>query len=298
MNVLDLFSGVGLFSLGLKRAGFQTIAFVEISPWCRKILRRHWPNARIYNDVQFVTQARLAADGIRPDIVCGGFPCQDISVAGYGEGLAGARSGLWWDFARIIDGVTPPGSSSKTSRPFVLADWIACSGASLRSGMMLCGTVFPLPPLAPLTGGTASGLLPTPRAEGHDAMGKDASRSLIVAARNWPTPTARCHTGPSATETRLAGKCGPDLQTAVRTWATQTARDWRSGKVSQTTLDRNSRPLSEQAADQDGGSLNPEWVEWLMGCPIGWTDCMPSVTASSRKSQKRLEEQSQACLAL
>jgi hypothetical protein len=65
-------------------------------------------------------------------------------------------------------------------------------------------------------------------------------------------------------------------------WPTPTARDWRSGKASEATMERNARPLSEAV----GGQLNPEWVEWLMGFPPGWTDCGPSETPLSRRSRK------------
>lgn len=108
MNVLDLFSGIGGFSLGLERAGMRTVAFCEIEPFCRKVLARHWPNVKQYTDVRTLTADQLMADGIpRIDVICGGFPCQDISVAGKGAGLAGERSGLWREYARIIGEVRP-----------------------------------------------------------------------------------------------------------------------------------------------------------------------------------------------
>lgn len=86
----------------------RTVAFCEIDPDARRILGRHWPSVPCYYDVRELTAVRLAADGIgRVDVVCGGFPCQDISVAGKGAGLAGERSGLWIEFARIIGNVRP-----------------------------------------------------------------------------------------------------------------------------------------------------------------------------------------------
>lgn len=102
MNVLDLFSGIGGFSLGLERAGMRTVAFCEREPFCRKVLAKHWPTVPCYDDIQTLTAARLAADGIAVDAVCGGFPCQDISLAGEGAGLDGERSGLWSDYARLL----------------------------------------------------------------------------------------------------------------------------------------------------------------------------------------------------
>jgi DNA (cytosine-5)-methyltransferase 1 len=108
VNVLDLFSGIGGFSLGLERAGMRTVAFCEIEPFARRVLAKHWPDVPCYDDVRSLTAERLAADGIAPvDVICGGFPCQDISLAGKGAGLAGERSGLWREYARIIGEFRP-----------------------------------------------------------------------------------------------------------------------------------------------------------------------------------------------
>jgi DNA (cytosine-5)-methyltransferase 1 len=108
VNVLDLFSGIGGFSLGLERAGLRTVAFCEIEPYCRAVLRKHWPGVPVYDDVRALTAERLSADGIGPiDVICGGFPCQDISIAGKGAGLEGRRSGLWGEFRRLIEEVRP-----------------------------------------------------------------------------------------------------------------------------------------------------------------------------------------------
>lgn len=107
MNVLDLFSGIGGLALGLECAGMRTAAFCEREPYCRAVLRRHWPNVTCYDDVQTLDARRLAADGISVDAIAGGFPCQDISYAGYGAGLEGDRSGLWYQFARLIGELGP-----------------------------------------------------------------------------------------------------------------------------------------------------------------------------------------------
>lgn len=106
-EVLDLFSGIGGFSLGLERAGFETIAFCEIEEYPRKVLAKHWSNVPIYEDVRNVTKERLDADGIRPDVICGGFPCQDLSVAGNQKGITAERSGLWSECARILGEFRP-----------------------------------------------------------------------------------------------------------------------------------------------------------------------------------------------
>jgi len=108
LKVLDLFSGIGGFSLGLERTGgFQTVAFCEIEEFPRRVLAKHWPEVPIYEDVRTLTADRLAADGIAVDVICGGFPCQDISLAGKGLGLAGERSGLWGQYDRLVGELRP-----------------------------------------------------------------------------------------------------------------------------------------------------------------------------------------------
>ena len=103
MNVLDLFSGIGGFSLGLERAGFLTVAFCEIEPYARAVLRKHWPKVPCYADVRELTAARLAADGVPPpEVLCGGFPCQDVSNLGKRAGIDGERSGLFSHIVRIV----------------------------------------------------------------------------------------------------------------------------------------------------------------------------------------------------
>jgi DNA (cytosine-5)-methyltransferase 1 len=101
LRVLDLFSGIGGFSLGLERTGgFETVAFCEIDPFCKKVLNKHWPSVPVYEDVRTL-------NGIAADVITGGFPCQDISLAGKGAGLAGERSGLWSHIARLIGEIRP-----------------------------------------------------------------------------------------------------------------------------------------------------------------------------------------------
>lgn len=105
LNVLDLFSGIGGFSLGLERTGgFRTVAFCEVDKYCQRVLRKHWPDVPIHDDVRLLNAASLVE---RIDVVCGGFPCQDISTAGKGAGLNGARSGLWFEMFRIIAETRP-----------------------------------------------------------------------------------------------------------------------------------------------------------------------------------------------
>jgi DNA (cytosine-5)-methyltransferase 1 len=109
LRVLDLFSGIGGFSLGLERTGgFETVAFCEIEAFPRKVLAKHWPEVPCYDDVRTLTAERLDADGIAVDVITGGFPCQDISVAGNQAGLGeGTRSGLWSEIIRLTCELRP-----------------------------------------------------------------------------------------------------------------------------------------------------------------------------------------------
>ena len=103
MQVLDLFSGIGGASLGLHWAGMQTIAFCEQNPFAAQILKRHWPGVPIYKDIQTLSATRMQNDGIpEPDLICGGFPCQDISLAGKAAGIQAPRSGLWSHMVRLV----------------------------------------------------------------------------------------------------------------------------------------------------------------------------------------------------
>jgi DNA (cytosine-5)-methyltransferase 1 len=97
-TVLDLFSGIGGFSLGLTRAGFRTTAFCEIEEYPRSILHKHWPDVPIFNDVKELH----ASDLPEPvDVICGGYPCQPFSVAGQRKGKDDDRL-LWPEIVRLI----------------------------------------------------------------------------------------------------------------------------------------------------------------------------------------------------
>lgn len=101
MKMGSLFSGIGGLELGLERAipGLQTVWQVEKEPFCRSVLERHWPNTKRYNDVR-----TIGAHNLEPvDVICAGFPCQSISIAGNMEGLENEeKSGLWWHVHRLV----------------------------------------------------------------------------------------------------------------------------------------------------------------------------------------------------
>ena len=102
---VSLFAGIGGFDLAMQRQGVRVVASVEIDKNCNKVLAEHFPNTKQFNDITEVKGSDLIEAGFTPDrgIITGGFPCQDLSVAGKRAGLAGARSGLFWEAARIVE---------------------------------------------------------------------------------------------------------------------------------------------------------------------------------------------------
>ena len=101
----SLFAGIGGFDLGFERAGMTCSWQVEIDPFCRKVLAKHWPHVRRHDDVRTFPPAPMEDWNV--DVVCGGFPCQDISNAGKKAGIEGEQSGLWVEFARIVRQLRP-----------------------------------------------------------------------------------------------------------------------------------------------------------------------------------------------
>ena len=178
-----------------------------------------------------------------------------------------------------------------------------------RSGMMRSGTAFPLRPLVPLTAATGSGLWPTPRANENDqgaanrqAMldagsswkGQRRGATLATMVKCWPTP--RAMDGAKGSRNLTPGCVAHvesgrgNLAEMVQMFPTPTARDYRTGDRPDSRRARmkqagdwHSPNLNDVAAP--GGQLNPTWVEWLMGLPLGWTDCGDLATRSSRKSR-------------
>ena len=108
LSHLDLFSGIGGFSLGLESAGVaKTVAFCDYEKWCQKVLKKHWPHVPIYGDVKELTHERLKADGIDTvDIITGGYPCQPFSVAGSQKGEQDPRH-VWPEMFRLVQELRP-----------------------------------------------------------------------------------------------------------------------------------------------------------------------------------------------
>lgn len=107
LTVGSAFAGIGGFDIAFERAGARILWSCEQDFKCRSVLRHHWPGVPRYHDVSTVTGAELRAHNLVPDVLVGGFPCQDVSVAGARAGLDGERSGLFFEFARIAEEARP-----------------------------------------------------------------------------------------------------------------------------------------------------------------------------------------------
>ncbi len=101
MTFGSLFTGIGGFDIGLERAGMKCLWQVENDAHCQRVLGRHWPDVKRYGDISGVSGVE------RVDVLCGGFPCQDISNAGKRAGIDGERSGLWSEYDRLIRELRP-----------------------------------------------------------------------------------------------------------------------------------------------------------------------------------------------
>lgn len=99
----SLFAGVGGFDIGLEAAGMQCKWQIEIDPFAVAVLEKNWPHVERWRDIKDFNPSKKVA----VDVICGGFPCQDISVAGNGDGLDGKRSGLWSEYFRIVSKLRP-----------------------------------------------------------------------------------------------------------------------------------------------------------------------------------------------
>lgn len=305
----SLFSGIGGLELGLERAlGARVIWQAERDEFCRSVLRINYPEAFQYEDVRDV-----GADSEVPDLICGGFPCQNISVAGKGEGLAGAQSGLWSEYARIVRELRPrfvvvENVSALLGRGFgvVLGDlaalgydaWWDCIPAAAvgaphrRDRLYLVAWRVSDP--------DGVGLRDEPRRGGGGGRQGPFRDSIGTWARKWASPQAHDAKGArGAMSTKKTGaRC---LATDVSSWPTPLARDCNGpgrsakaqGGASVSELVRG-RPLPMTCThgSECKPRLNPHFVLWLMGFPLSWmdgADAKPSRrlgTLSSHMSRK------------
>lgn len=258
----------------------RTVAFCEIDPFCKRVLNERWPTIQAYPGIESLNALlKRALKSSRAD----------------------SRVRIFHTLEKVPDLPAPVRDSFGTSfEPFawydhgsrcwrtwqrcLLEGWTRYSGAWPRSGMTRNGIAFQRAPLVPLTSGTASGsLLPTPEASNTKAI---AHRSAGRSPRNFlaPLPTPRPCSG-----LRSSGANRTEILRALERWPTPVARDYKGQGMSVARREAGRKPdnpCSAVVLTDGSGALNPPWVEWLMGFPLGWTDCAPSAMPSSRKSRK------------
>jgi DNA-cytosine methyltransferase len=272
MNHLDLFSGIGGFSLALEKVGFRTIAFCERDEYCRLLLQKHWKGVKIYNDIK-----KLEAKDIeeKVDILTGGFPCQPYSVAGKQKGTNDDRY-LWPEMFRVIKEVQPT---------FIIAENVR-GLINIQDGMVfetVCSDLesegfevqtFVIP---------AAGVGAPHKRDRVWIVGYSKHNGSLT--RLWRTPDAHCDRGASSAK-RMQMKVDKKMPISLNDQVAHPNIMWptpREFMYKDSKVDRGKSNLGEKV----GGSLNPTWVEWLMGYPGGYTDLKHWETLSSRKSQKK-----------
>jgi hypothetical protein len=309
MNELALFAGAGGGILGGKLLGWRTVCAVEIEPYAASVLvarqnDRILPPFPIWDDV--CTFDGHPWRGI-VDVVSGGFPCQDISAAGKGAGITGERSGLWREMERVVREVDHDLYSWKTPQCSLFEDSTLFSGAWPRWGTMRNGECSERIMPGHLTKETEYGywLIPTvmnatpsqdrrkKRTAYRQSIGrKDCPGSLseqVLTPKFYPTPTRRDYKGCNSTEhlTKTTGHANHmnQLPNFIKMFLTPKATDTGMGEDSESFVKRNgdrSMDCFQSLPSQVGGQLNPTWVEWLMGWPLGWTDLKPLETGKSQ----------------
>lgn len=257
LAVFDIFSGIGGFSLGLEKAGMQTVAFCEINPFCQKILKKHWTSVPVFSDVSALTAEDFATLP-KIDVIVGGFPCQDISCAGKQTGISGKRSGLWKEFRRLIDAIKPS---------YAIIENVA----NLRGN----GLVTVLQDLWEIGYNAEWHCIPA------SAFGAPHRRDRIWIIA-YPTcigkirlsigkkerlssPRDNCKNATNADCQRLQGH-GRFEEISTICKQEQIGLYYRTRGA----LQWGAEPKSIPRLKDD--RLNPDWVEWLMGFPSSWTE--------------------------
>lgn len=242
LRELALFAGAGGGILGGLLLGRRTVCAVELDAYCRSILLARQRDGILE---PFPIWDDVRTFGGRPwrgsvDVISGGFPCQDISAAGRGGGLMGRDLAFGWSWPASLAKYDRVSCSWRTRQCLLLGGLDEFSETWPRWGSMRDGELLPQPTSVLRTSESGYGLWPTPRTSGLD--GGSNSRRAAKARGRWPTPTVR----DSRTVAGAARKPGA----------------------------LGSEPLVIQV----GGTLNPMWVEWLMGWPSGWVNCEPLAT--------------------
>jgi len=300
MNELALFAGAGGGILGGHLLGWRTVAAVEIEDYPRRVLLQRQadgflPRFPIWDDI-------CTFDGKpwrgKVDVISGGFPCQDISID-----LMEKDQDYGAKWRELLARYNPLTHSWRTLQCSLFEDLELSLETFPRWGMTVGGELFQLQTLVQTINVNESGLWLTPSTVDIPTRSKESMEKRFAYREKigrhgvgagclseqvtwsgsgnpvgymrkeiFPTPNAwDGKRGPMSKELMESGKHQVTLVTHVKHFQTPVARMWKDNGKSPSELNRNSQTLATQA----GGSLNPNWVEWLMGWPIGFTDLKP-----------------------
>jgi len=303
MKLLDLFSGIGGFSLGLERAGMETIAFCEFDKHAQLVLKKHWPNVPIFDDVRTLDAKQFRGS---VDVVCGGIPCQPFSVAGKQKGKSDERH-LWPEMLRIIRECQPTWVIVENVSGFVNMALDDCWADLEAEGYEVQPFIIPacgveahhrrdrcwIVAYSESNGSKRnSGELSSQNEQQAPERQEERFCQSIDASGN--TMGHSKHNGPLAatvagifdkasdndtqgqnTTSEFEGASRPrDCDDVADTNEAQPQRGRLSGRV----RSEHVRTWGAVKETKQTGSLNPDWVESLMGYPIGWTDLSISAT--------------------
>lgn len=275
MKALSLFSGVGGLDLAAEAAGIKVAAMCEIEPFCRTILNMRWPTVPVIEDVTTIRGEDYAG---AVELVFGGFPCQDLSYAGEGEGLEGERSRLWFDMFRVVRGARPRWVLAENVRGAVtraldtVRENLESASYTVRA-LLVPASAFGAPHrrerifIVGARRDVADGVRDRLQGWGeheirYSARPESSDEQFTGCGRGdlWPTPTVNGNNN----RIGLSKSSGNGLATAVRMWPTPR----RQSSTGVSNHGEGAPDLQTVA----GGQLNPDWVEQLMGFPEGWTN--------------------------
>lgn len=290
MRHLSLFAGIGATDLAAERCGFQTVATSEIDAWLNDLLRVRFPGAGQFQDVADVRGTDHGLHNI--DLISGGFPCPDVSNAGTKTGLTGVRSGLWREFARIIREVEPryvlaenvavlkvrglPGVLNDLHHAGYSVTWDCIPAAALgaphlRDRIWIKGVRegrdFPSGAWVGHVSRPGSGVhragVPLWRMPRSGAVHLDSGQ-VIETVPQAPIKSCRQFPRPLLGDVRYGAWCRKHMPTPTLSDGT--------GGPGTTPKRTGGMNLRTYVAQDTPGPLNPDWIEWMMGLPRGWSN--------------------------
>ena len=262
MRVLDLFSGIGGFSLAAKEVWGNDATIVghcDIDDYCEQVLAKNFPNTPYFNDVTKLTKQDVG----EVDLICGGFPCQDISVAGKGLGIEKEKGQVFGQSSiGSLANYDPSTQLLKMSQQSLLEDSTSFLETLPKQGMMQNGNVLEQTKLVLDIEDKEFGLLPTPTTQESEHPKATLTKSGRRLSKNGKTS----HSLNLADSVKLQA-IGTLLPTPVAS----------DHKMRRPTKNWSGNDLVSQVSILENNGtkcvyLNPSWVEWLMGYPIGYTD--------------------------